>query len=416
VKFPGPDQPGILDRAYRVLAGVVEAEPRARVLMVALVYVLTIPGHVLALAAAGQPGWKLAVLGRIVGVAAIVAWLWRQDDLGFRSAVFIIAVVPSVMGLVAQKTGAPSLDARIAWLVACPAVGAVLWDQRVARWVAGIVGTSVAIELFWRLPVQRAAFSIAVIAVGLVVIVWLICGTAGNLRRTLSELRWARFERDRVQVAVDAAAERERVKIAADLHDDTIAVMTAASMKLELIGMRSDPAESELPELEDALVLMRQAISRARRLSSDLYPPSLDDGLRAALTEAGARIGRNGGPTVFVDVSQRRFSPACEQLVFRTARELLENARKHSGAREVRVVSGELAGLVYLTVRDNGTGFDVRLKLGDVPDRRYGGLVAAEQRARAVGGSLTVESAPGLGTLVHVSWPLEVVVLEAQPE
>ena len=232
----------------------------------------------------------------------------------------------------------------------------------------------------------------------------LVNATAVRLRATVAQLRHTQAERDRLQREFDEAAERERAKIASELHDDTIQVMTAATMKLDLIQTRQAP-DGKTHDLGDALQLMQEAISRARRLSFDLYPPALDDGLRPALLEAAGRIGR-GTFAVAVDVTPDRFAAESERLTFRTAKELLENARKHSKAEVVELKVALNGSIVELVVADDGVGFDSE-RLASTNDGQFHfGLRAAEERVRRAGGTLTVESTVGRGTTTTMLLPV----------
>ncbi len=165
----------------------------------------------------------------------------------------------------------------------------------------------------------------------------MVNGTALRLRATVRQLHQSQADRDRLQHSVDEAGERERAKIATELHDDTIQVMTAATLKLDMARAKQPTVGGKPFDLGEPLELMQEAIARARRLSFDLYPPALDNGLRPALKEIAHRIGRDAGFAVELDVTPERFSAEHERLVYRTAKELLENARKHSQAQLVEV-------------------------------------------------------------------------------
>lgn len=80
------------------------------------------------------------------------------------------------------------------------------------------------------------------------------------------------------------------------------------------------------------------------------------------------------------------------------------NAARHASATRVAVAFGERDGRVILTVRDDGIGFDL-----DAPgiDPDHWGLKSMRERARAIGGILHVESAPGAGTRVTAEVPRE---------
>jgi signal transduction histidine kinase len=93
-----------------------------------------------------------------------------------------------------------------------------------------------------------------------------------------------------------------------------------------------------------------------------------------------------------------------ESSLFRIAQEAVMNAARHASATRVAVAIAERDGRVILTVRDDGVGFDL-----DAPgtDADHWGLKSMRERARAIGGMLHVESAPGAGTRVTAGVPRE---------
>jgi signal transduction histidine kinase len=90
--------------------------------------------------------------------------------------------------------------------------------------------------------------------------------------------------------------------------------------------------------------------------------------------------------------------PVIEEGLYRIAREALNNALKHSQARQVRILLKQEGNAVLMEVADNGVGFDVA-----TPCRRQGmGLSNMEERAKELGGCVTVLTSPGEGTCVRV--------------
>jgi signal transduction histidine kinase len=93
-----------------------------------------------------------------------------------------------------------------------------------------------------------------------------------------------------------------------------------------------------------------------------------------------------------------------ESSLFRIAQEAVVNAARHASATRVAVGFAERDGRVILTVRDDGVGFDLGAPGAD-PD--HWGLKSMRERARAIGGILRVETAPGAGTRVTADVPFE---------
>jgi signal transduction histidine kinase len=145
------------------------------------------------------------------------------------------------------------------------------------------------------------------------------------------------------------------------------------------------------------------AIQVLRDLAHGIYPPLLaDKGLPDALASAARRA------TIPTSVDARgvgRHPPEKEAAVYFCCLEALQNAGKHAGPGASATVSvREDAGGLLFEVRDDGAGFDVS-------ERRLGaGFTNMNDRLGAVGGTLRVESTPGVGTRVAGAVPLEVRV------
>lgn len=95
-----------------------------------------------------------------------------------------------------------------------------------------------------------------------------------------------------------------------------------------------------------------------------------------------------------------RAAPGTEAAVFRAAQEALANVAKHAQAAKVQITLTYLSDTLLLDVADDGTGFDPGDETGGY------GLAGMRQRLSRVGGTLTVESSPGAGTILNVSVPL----------
>jgi len=204
----------------------------------------------------------------------------------------------------------------------------------------------------------------------------------------ITELRDAeRRSRDALAQLV-TSGEQEQARIAAELHDDTVQVMTAVLMQLQLLA-RSDPSLKPFEEL------LREALERTRRLMFELYPRGLErEGLGPALEAVAA-----DGPwqDAEVDVTMPRQTGTLEALCYRTVRELVINARKHSRARHLLVRGWQENGEVRFLVEDDGVGFDPDRALGNHGAVRHLGLEAVIERVRLAQGELTIESSEGKG-------------------
>ena len=176
-----------------------------------------------------------------------------------------------------------------------------------------------------------------------------------------------------------------RAQIAGELHDDTIQVMTAALMAVERVTIAAVGTDQRVADaLEGARATLRTAVERARRLTFELRPPLLDaQGIGAALRDLADEVGQEGGFAVALEAPDGRFTYTVEDLAFRTVKEALVNARKHSQASrvEVRLWSGR--GLAARLVADDGRGFDVTRALDRSGMRLHLGLDAMSRAAAA---------------------------------
>ncbi|MEA2483123.1 MAG: two-component system, NarL family, sensor histidine kinase UhpB [Thermoleophilaceae bacterium] len=216
-------------------------------------------------------------------------------------------------------------------------------------------------------------------------------------------LRRIEDERRRSGRLVLRAQEEERRRLARDLHDEVNQALTAILLRLQAL---SEDAPPELDEQIAALkTLVNQAMEELLRLARQLRPASLDDlGLIAAIEGQIARFSEQSGiqSVLHHEGAPEALNDDQQTVIYRVVQEALSNAAQHSGATfvdfDLRVFPSHG---VELRVRDNGQGFDARVS----PDGSSIGLAGMAERARLVGGELTVTSSPGAGTRVRLYIP-----------
>ncbi|MDP3063936.1 MAG: PAS domain S-box protein [Chloroflexota bacterium] len=208
---------------------------------------------------------------------------------------------------------------------------------------------------------------------------------------------------------VTRAQEEERKRIARELHDDTVQALVVLSRQLEDLTSRCcGLAEEERALLESLRQHTNNTMEGVRRLSQDLRPPILDHlGLLPTLEWLASDIATRSGIRVEVKMcgEARRLAAEVELTLFRIVQEALQNVWRHSEATsaEMAVESGQ--NEIHIAVRDNGKGFDVPSSARDLVKAGKLGLAGMEERARLVGGTLSVQSEPGKGTVVTVVVP-----------
>jgi signal transduction histidine kinase len=217
-------------------------------------------------------------------------------------------------------------------------------------------------------------------------------GLTEQLRANLEELR---ASRQRIVAAQDAAARR----LERNIHDGAQQQLVAMAVKLRLMGgmVGRDPAKER--ELADQLLgEAQEALENVRDLARGIYPPLLQDaGLVAALEAQGRK---SSFPVAVEADGISRYPQQQEASVYFCALEALQNVAKYAGATRVVVRLREQDGRVAFEVIDDGVGFDPSAK-------GYGtGMQGMADRLAALGGELTVTSAPGAGTTVGGSVPV----------
>ncbi|MFC1864597.1 PAS domain S-box protein [Chloroflexota bacterium] len=206
------------------------------------------------------------------------------------------------------------------------------------------------------------------------------------------------------------AQEEERRRIARELHDDTAQDLVAISRRLDSLISDADhlsPQDATL--LEELRQQTDRILDGVRRFSQDLRPSLLDDlGLLPALEWLTSDLSQHFGIVIDIEVvgPVRRFTPEAELVLFRIAQEALRNVWKHSGASKAWVSLEFGDDKAVLTVKDNGKGFEIPERVGDLAAGGKLGLAGMEERAQLIGGRLRLQSKPGKGTTVTAEAPI----------
>jgi len=209
---------------------------------------------------------------------------------------------------------------------------------------------------------------------------------------------------------ITRAQEEERKRIARELHDDTAQTLIALSHQIEDFASNNKQLSADdIGLLKSWREQFRDVLQRLRYFSRDLRPSVLDDlGLLPALEWLTDDLEKQSGIEADLRVvgAQQRLSPEVELLLFRIIQEAISNARRHAEASKIEVCVEFDEGKIVATVRDNGKGFELPRTLGELSRNGKLGLIGAEERARLLGGSLTVQSEPSKGTTVVIEAPV----------
>jgi PAS domain S-box-containing protein len=214
------------------------------------------------------------------------------------------------------------------------------------------------------------------------------------------------------------AQEAERRRISLELHDQVGQILTA--VKMHLHALRKTCGTSDIATLiEENLNVIDEAVDQVRDLSVDLRPALLDDfGLMVAVRWYLDRQAKKSGVAVeLVSLSlneDHRFPADLETACFRIVQEAVTNIIRHAHAARISIRLERTGSDLMLVIGDDGVGFDVKAVRTGVNGTATLGLRGMEERAQAVGGTLTVDSAPRLGTQVCASFPLADEQLEIE--
>jgi len=221
-------------------------------------------------------------------------------------------------------------------------------------------------------------------------------------KRTEDNLRYFLQEITRAQ-------EEERKRIARELHDDTAQVLGSLSRRLDnFIRKKHGLAPNEVFFLKDLQAQLNRGVEGVHRFSQALRLSVLDDlGLIPALRSLAKSLQESDGIGTDLKVlgGERRFSPEVELLLFRIVQEALNNIRRHAQASEAQVVMEFAEDRIKVTISDNGRGFELSGRVGDLPRSGKLGLAGMRERAQLLGGTLEVQSTPGKGTTLIVEVP-----------
>lgn len=201
------------------------------------------------------------------------------------------------------------------------------------------------------------------------------------------------------------ALERLRTRIAADLHDDIGAGLTEISILGEVAGSRLGPEQratvaGELDRIGEVARSMVSGMSdivwlvRPRNDTTDELLSRLVDQYRPLMQAVGIQLTRQGSRRAL----RLRLGMEERQQVLMLCKEALHNALKYSQAQNVSLTITRTGRQAIIEVQDDGIGYDVETtKSGH-------GQQTMRQRAKKLGANLTIQSHPGQGTTVKVSW------------
>ncbi|MDP9457396.1 MAG: PAS domain S-box protein [Actinomycetota bacterium] len=209
-------------------------------------------------------------------------------------------------------------------------------------------------------------------------------------------------ERKRAEEDLREAREAERRRIARDMHDRVLSDLVYALQDIQI----KQALSGQDCGLEDAAEAMRRSVEGLRAAIFELrLEETLERSIASSLeslAEVNRRMfrGRCNVELLLGEGTTEAIPETTGEELVRIVQEALNNARRHSGASNIRVSLRVEDGRVLAEVSDDGRGFDPRSSMGGV------GMSSMRERAQSLGGELEVESEPGKGTTVRFKGPL----------
>jgi signal transduction histidine kinase len=205
----------------------------------------------------------------------------------------------------------------------------------------------------------------------------------------------------------DAVRDGERSRIARDIHDDLGQNLLALRIDLSLMQVATAGIHPAIHQKVTAMAGgLERAVKSLRAVIDNLRPLALESGLQRALECQLDEFTRISGVGHKFDAQPGSCAAGAapvelDAMLYRVLQESLSNVARHAAASEVRVTLARDGAGVTLRVEDDGIGM-----AGAGADRAGYGLDGMRARAAAAGGTLSVQSAPGAGTVILLNVPV----------
>lgn len=211
-----------------------------------------------------------------------------------------------------------------------------------------------------------------------------------------------------------ATSERELQRIVLDMHDGPVQDIFAALSQLQVLerAVADDPTAEQ--RVSQAVGLLERALAEIRNFIGAFRPPGFERRELGQIIE-GLAVQHETLTDQSVELAIPEELGDCalptKIAIYRILQEALANGHRHSGARHQRVSVARQGASIALTVSDDGRGFDPQRVLAREEDvgveGGHFGLRGIQDRVEMLGGSFTIESAPGRGTALTVALPAE---------
>jgi signal transduction histidine kinase len=219
----------------------------------------------------------------------------------------------------------------------------------------------------------------------------------------------------KLSVSLFTAREEEQRRIAMELHDELGQSLAALKMQTRIMENDFLPAEQhEQEKIKKWSVLLRNSIGQiikdVRLLSTNLSPVIIEDlGLDAALQQLVDNVKQTHGISCSFQPAplQGITSTDGKRIVYRLVQETLNNICNHAQASHINFSITTDNEKIFLTLTDNGKGFDVKKVLARPQNQRGIGLTAMSERVKMLGGKIDIQSVIDKGTTVFFTIPFD---------
>jgi signal transduction histidine kinase len=232
--------------------------------------------------------------------------------------------------------------------------------------------------------------------------------TPEELRRTITLMTQKGNALSGLAAQQELTREEDRKRIAQEVHDELGSLLTGVNASIAVMIERARDAGDE-PERELLLAAdyVSSALDAVRRVISDLRPSVMDHlGLWTALgwytDQFAEQTGLACTCTIDAACHATELGPADSMALFRIVQEALTNVARHARASSASILATCENGSVTIEVKDDGQGIEVPRLL----DHNLWGIMGMHERARRLGGKLSVTGTSGCGTLVVLSIPV----------
>jgi len=357
---------------------------------------------------------ELQLAGRISATAPSVPIAWRDRWMRITVATPDIASGHAVRMEYRLHEDAPwlQIDGNVIQVESLEPDAYVLDVRAAARLPTDDPGPVLSIPFeiappWWATPLMKVGYAAALVALWYLSMLALrrrAVATRARLERAIAQ-RTTELEQSREALREFGqynakSLEAERKRVSRELHDEMGQQLAALRMEVSVMRARSAASQGVESRMLDLLLeRIDRLVSSVRVLVTQLRPPVLDGGLLPAIEWLASEFTRRTGIAhcnLDLDAAAQALPADVATMVFRIVQESFANVRRHAAATTVSVILQRLGDRWVLEVRDDGSGFDT------TAPRTGFGLLGMSERARTLGGELSIRSEPGRGTTIRL--------------